>query len=129
MGPWVNPEAVLVAFLTEALAGPLVTTELGNDLLDALPVVHVQRVGGDDDGLRLDRALVDVDVYAATRVDAADLAEQVRAQLLGVLRGSTQPTAVVGLVATVSAPSWRPYENVELRRCGATYELFLHPVS
>lgn len=129
MGPWVNPEAVLVAFLTGALDGPIVTTELDNNLAELLPVIHVQRVGGDDDGLRLDRALVDVDVYADTRAAAADLAEQVRAQLLGALRGSTQPTAVVGLVATVSAPSWRPYENVGLRRCGATYELFLHPVS
>lgn len=129
MAAWVNVEAVLVAFLGDVLGGPVVTTELGNDLLEDLPVVQVQRVGGDDDGLRLDRALVDVDVYAPGRGQAADLSEQIRAALLHTLRGSTTATATVGRVATVSAPAWRPYENTSLRRCGATYEIYLHPVS
>lgn len=128
MAEWPNVEAVLVAALGAFLDGPLVTTELDNDLLTELPVVQVHRVGGGDDGFRLDRPLVDVDVYAATRLDAATLAEQVRSYLLS-LRGSITGTAVIGKVSTVSAPSWRPYQNTLLRRCGATYELYLHPVS
>ncbi|MFJ5070252.1 hypothetical protein ACIQC7_27965 [Kitasatospora sp. NPDC088556] len=129
MQDWPDHEAVLVAFLTADLAGPVVTTETDNDLQDHLPLVQVRRAGGGDDGFRLDRALVDVDVYAASRADASALARQIRTALLSRLRGSVQPTAVVGLVATVSAPAWRPYENTGLRRVGATYEIYLHPVS
>lgn len=129
MADWPDAEAVLVAALTAQFDGTVVTTELGNDLLSELPTVQVQRIGGDDDGFRLDRALVDIDVYAASRLQAADLAEQIRSFLLGQLRGSTTSTAAIGRISTVSAPATRPYENVGLRRCGATYEMFLHPVS
>lgn len=129
MADWPNAEAVLVAALGTLLTGALVTTELGNDLLNELPVVQVQRAGGDDDGFRLDRPLVDVDVYAASRLDAAAMSEQIRAYILRVLRGSTTAGAVIGRTGTVSAPSPRPYENTGLRRNGATYEIYLHPVS
>lgn len=121
-------EPLLIAWLGDALA-VTAATELDNDLLADLPIVQVTRVGGGDDGFRLDRALVDIDVYAATQAGAATLMEDVRGALLGTLRGSTLPGAVVGLVRTVSAPARRPYENTGLRRYGATFEIFLHPVS
>lgn len=126
---WPDVEIELVAWLTGVLGGIRVLTELPATLDAVLPVVQVQRVGGDDDTFRLDRALVDVDVYAATRGEASALARQVRTALVMDLRGTTTAAAVFGLVATVTAPAWRPYENIRLRRCGATYELYLHPVS
>lgn len=129
MTDWPNAEAVLVAALGSLLAGALVTTELDNDLLQNLPVVQVQRVGGDDDGFRLDRPLVDVDVYAASRLEAAALSEQIRTYILRVLRGSVTAGAAIGRTGTVSAPTPRPYEDTGLRRSGATYEIYLHPVS
>ncbi|MBQ1165475.1 hypothetical protein KBZ21_46630, partial [Streptomyces sp. A73] len=73
------------------------------------------------DGFRLDRSLVDIDVYDSTRGGAIGLAATIRGLLLTELRGSGTATAVVSAVATVSAPAIRPYENTELRRCGATY--------
>lgn len=124
---WPDVEIELVAWL-DAHLDVRVVTELPATLLDVLPVVQVQRVGGDDDGFRLDRALVDVDVYAATREAASTVARQVRSYLLGSLRGAATATAVFGYVSTVAAPSWRPYENIGLRRYGGTYELFFHPV-
>lgn len=126
----VDIEVLLIGWLQEQI-GPdvVVRDELDNDLADELPTVQVQRAAGDDDGLRLDRALVDVDVYAATRGDAYTLAASIRGLLLTNLRGSTTSTAVVGLVRTLSAPAARPYENVGLRRVGATYEIYSHPVS
>lgn len=129
MADWPNVEAILVTELGLLLDGSTVTTELDNDLLAELPTVQVQRLGGDDDGFRLDRPLVDIDVYATTRLQAAQLAEQVRTFLLRTLRGSTTDGATFGLIATVAAPAYRPYENTGLRRCGATYEIYLHPVS
>jgi len=106
----------------------VVRDELDNNLLDELPTVQVQRIpAGGDDGIRLDRALVDVDVYAATRPDAVALSATIRGLLLGDLRGSTTAAAVFSRVGTISPPAIRPYENTALRRVGATYEIYSHP--
>ncbi|MFE4857384.1 hypothetical protein [Streptomyces sp. NPDC056670] len=127
---WPDVEIELVAWLSAQRGGGVtVLTELPANLGDLLPVVQVQRVGGDDDTFKLDRALVDVDVYAPTRAGASLLARQVRDDLVMKLRGTSTAAAVFGLVTTVSAPQWRPYENINLRRLGATYELYFHPVS
>jgi len=125
---WPDIEIELVAWLTAAL-DVRHCTDLPADLADALPVNQVQRVGGGDDSFRLDRALVSLDSYAATREAASTLARQSRHQLITVLPGVKTTSAVFGRVATVSAPAWRPYENPNLRRMGATYEIYFHPVS
>lgn len=125
---WPDVEVELIAWLDSQFTA-LFTAELPANLLEVLPVGQVQRVGGSDDSFRLDRALVDVDVYAATRGGASLLARQARDALLMKLPGTKTSAAVFGRVSTVSAPSWRPYENTGLRRCGATYEIFFHPVS
>ncbi|WP_406224975.1 hypothetical protein [Streptomyces anulatus] len=124
----VDVEAALVAWLKTELQ-VRVLTDLPAALAEVLPVVQIQRVGGNDDGLRLDRALIDVDVYAASRGAASALMSLTRAGLLGKLRGARTSQAVFGLVRTVSAPAWRPYENPALRRFGATFEIYSHPVS
>ncbi|MFC9285369.1 hypothetical protein [Streptomyces sp. NPDC057052] len=106
----------------------VVRDELDNSLLAELPTVQVQRVpAGGDDGIRLDRAFVDVDVYAATRAGAIALAATIRGLLLDALRGSTAGGAVFSRVGTISPPALRPYENTALRRVGATYEIYSHP--
>jgi hypothetical protein len=106
----------------------VVRDELDNNLLDELPTVQVQRIpAGGDDGIRLDRAFVDVDVYAATRADAIALSATIRGLLLGELRGSVTDAAVFSRVGTISPPAVRPYENTGLRRVGATYEIYCHP--
>lgn len=126
----VDVELLTIGWLQQRLgAGVVVRDELDNRLEEELPTVQVQGVGGTDDGIRLDRALVDVDVYAATRGEAISLAAVVRGLLLTELRGAAHGPAVVGLVSTVSAPAVRPYENAALRRVGATYLLNVHPVS
>jgi hypothetical protein len=124
----VDVEAELVAWLHTKLT-VRVLTDLPADLGSVLPVVQVQRVGGSDDGFRLDRALVDIDAYAATRQGASALMAQARSALLTELRGVTTDVAVFAAVRTIAAPAWRPYENPALRRFGATFEVFCHPVS
>ncbi|WP_372344751.1 hypothetical protein [Streptomyces sp. KL116D] len=121
-------EAELAAWLRGKL-GVRVLTDLPANLGDVLPVVQIQRVGGTDDSFRLDRAFVDVDTYAATRQAASQLLSSARALLLSELRGAVTDVAVFTAARTITAPAWRPYENQSLRRFGATFEVFLHPVS
>jgi len=126
----VDVEVLLIGWLQSRLGvGVVVRDELDNNLADELPTVQVQRAGGGDDGFRLDRPVVDVNVYAASRGDASALSHQIRSLLLTELRGAKTDTAVVGYITTISAPSNRPYENTALRRNGATYQMHVHPVS
>lgn len=107
----------------------VVRDELDNRLLEELPTIQIEVLGGDDDGFRLDRVLVDINVYAATRADALALAGEVHLWMLHEVRASTSPTAVIGRTGTITRPAIRPYTNTALRRAGATYEVFNHPVS
>jgi hypothetical protein len=127
----VDVELLVIQWLQAQLgSGVVVRDELDNNLLSELPTVQVERIpAGDDDGFRLDRALVDVDVYAATRGGAVALSLQIRGLLLSVLPGFKTGGAIVGRVQTVTAPGARPYENAGLRRVGATYQIYSHPVS
>jgi hypothetical protein len=127
----VDVELEVMVWLRARLAPDVVVRdELDNNLLNELPTVQVQRLpAGGDDGIRLDRALVDIDVYAGTRGAAFALSATIRGLLLGELSGSSTDAAVFGRVGTISAPGVRPYENTGLRRVGATYEIFCHPVS
>lgn len=127
----VDVEAELIVWLQQRLGGEVVVRdELDNNLLQELPTVQVQRIpAGGDDGFRLDRALVDIDVYAATRAEAINLAADVRSALYTELAGAKTGNAVFGRVRCDPPPAIRPYENVGLRRCGATYQIHVHPVS
>ncbi|MFJ4637615.1 hypothetical protein ACIP69_18575 [Streptomyces hygroscopicus] len=124
----VDVELELIGW-TQARVDAAVRDELDNNLADELPTVQIEVAGGDDDGFRLDRALVDVNVYAATRAEAIALAASVHGLYLTQLRGSKTTNAVFGLVRALSRPAVRPYENIALRRVGATYEIYSHPVS
>lgn len=127
MTDWPDVEVELIAWLVPRYPGAIVAAELDNDLLDDLPLVRVTRAAGDDDQVRLDRALVDVDTFAADRGTAGTLARQIRRDLLDNLCGTKTANAVFARVSTVSAPAWRPYANTALRRFGATYEIYLRP--
>ncbi|MCX5537721.1 hypothetical protein OG785_45760 [Streptomyces sp. NBC_00006] len=126
----VDVEAALIAAATPRFPTAVVRDELDNKLLEELPTIQIEQIpGGEDDGLRLARALVDVNVYAATRATAFALANEVHAWLTGELRGSTTSMTVFGRISPITLPAVRPYENTALRRVGATYQIYLHPVS
>jgi hypothetical protein len=109
--------------------GAVVRDELDNDLLNELPTVQIQQVpGGGDDGFRLARMFVDVNVYAATRAEAIALAREVHGWLTGELPGSSSSSIVFGRVGALALPAPRDYENTGLRRVGGTYTVFCHPV-
>lgn len=123
-------EAELIGRATPVWSAAVVRDELDNNLLNELPTIQFEQIpGGSEDGLRLARVLVDMNIYASTRGEAFDLAIEVHNWLTRTVRGSTGATAVIGRVGCLTLPAARPYENVGLRRVGGTYEIFFHPVS
>lgn len=126
----VDIELELITRGTVRFPQAVVRDELDNRLLEELPTIQINQIpGGDDDGARLARMLVDTDVYAATRAEAIALANEVHAWVTRELRGSHSSTMVIGRTGAITLPAIRPYENTALRRAGATYEIFCHPVS
>jgi hypothetical protein len=109
-----DAEAVAVTLLSSAL-DPSVTvdTEWPENLAENLPVVAVSR-GGGGEGIRYvrDDPRMDIDVLAATKAEAHDLAQLVRAHLTAA-RGTTQPGARiydVGFTSMIWLPD--PVTNI-----------------
>jgi hypothetical protein len=125
-------EVLLVAYLNSSL-DVRACTELpaADQLNDHLPVVRIRRISGADRDYRLDRPVVDVDVFAASRPAAAALSGQVRVVLRDDLQyaDAVQPTGVVTSVTTIVAPRWLPDPDTSLRRYSATYELCVHALT
>jgi len=117
----------LIAYLNGA-TGARCVTDLPANLADVLPVIQVERFGGGDDVVTIDKANVDIDVYAASRGAAEDLAEDVRRLMRTDLPGKTvaDGAAVVSRVRTITSPSRLPYDNTGLVRVGAAYQVTLH---
>lgn len=118
-------EQLLVDYLHE-VTNRRVLTDLPSNLDQILPVVRLTRVSGADDDYKLDRPIVDVDVYAQDRAGAFSLARQVQALLRFELPTTTRPGGVVTAVSTIVGPRWLPDTNTNLRRVQATYEVFAH---
>lgn len=126
----VDIELELITRATARFPDAVVRDELDNNLLEELPTIQVEQIpAGGDDGMKLARMLVDINVYAATRTAAIALAGLVHDWVTRELRGSTSSTAVIARTGAITLPAARPYENTALRRVGATYEIFCHPVS
>lgn len=125
-------EAVLVAALPGLLSASFgitarLCTDTPADLATAVPVVSVNRSTGADVQNLLDRPVVDIDCYMPTRSAAVLLGRQVHAILHKQLQGSLAGGAVIGLVNTVKGPGWLAYQDLDVRRCNATYEIYQHP--
>lgn len=126
----VDIELELITRATARFPQAVVRDELDNRLLEELPTIQINQIpAGDDDGIRLARMLVDIDTYAGTRAEAITLAGQVHDWVTRELRGTASDTLVIGRTGALTLPAVRPYENTALRRVGATYEIFCHPVS
>lgn len=123
--PFPSIEQVLVVWLKDQL-GVHVTAELPARFETTLPIITVDRISGADLDFKIDRPVIDIDCYAATRSLAQDLAELVRATLRFELVGSVIPDVVVTRVRTVVGPRWLPHANPAVRRYSANYELCLH---
>lgn len=132
MKPFPSIEKLMVAYLP-TVTGIHCTTELPHDFQNVdgptglLPVTFVERISGADLDPRLDRPIVDIDVYAGDRGQGQDLAELIRMDLRFNLPGKVFGGAVFTRVRTVVAPRLLPHANPRVKRFSANYELLLHP--
>ena len=124
-----NLEVILRAWVAPLLDGARVVSELPGDLETNLPLLPIVRGGGEDPRtfMCLDRAVIDVDAWGATRTDACGLAEALRLRFRRDLPNTVLDGFVFTWVTTQVAPRWQPDPNPKVRRYTATYEVGLHP--
>jgi len=125
--PYADVERLLVGWLGEQ-CNCRVVTDLPADLEKWVPLLQIQRIGGSDPRPGLDIVGLDVDAYGPDRGSAIELAEDARHALRFELPGTQLENAVITRVDTTEAPSYRPYDNTELRRFGGTYRVIVHIV-
>jgi len=120
-----DADALVIHFLnlSAAVSAPVMAT-LPLEITST--VVRVTRIGGANRDIRVDRPLVDVDVFSPTREQAMDVARACQNELLFTLRGTTTPDGTVQHVTTTIGPHWLPDINPNLVRVSATYELHVH---
>lgn len=110
-------------FVTELPAGLLGI--LGTAADPGTPVVQLVRVGGptDDNNPRFDRPTLAVDAFGYDRASAKATAWAVHGALRTVLPGLTLDGLTVCKVQTITAPHWIAYDDTNLRRFNASYQL------
>lgn len=134
-GAYPDPEALIIDWLSDALAPVPVLGTLPPNLEDVLPVVQILGLPGqvDSRGWNGNRWLTsrprfDVDTFASTREAASDLCRDVQA-LLATLPGTQTGGAVVAQVSEELGPERRPDFNDRVMRYGATYALTVRPAA
>jgi hypothetical protein len=82
-----------------------VVTETPHNLADVLPCIQVSRFGGADEYVSsFDNPSMDFDCYAASRIEARQLAYDVRSSLRDDLPGEVVAGASIVRVRTISGP-------------------------
>lgn len=119
-------EPIVDTWLAARFPTARVVTETPATLTD-LPLICVVGLPGGQHVV-LGRPMVDVECFAATRDAARTFMGRVHNALLFEMRGLILD-GVVSTVRTTGTPSWRPYSNTNVRRFGATYQVFLHDAS
>jgi hypothetical protein len=97
------------------------------DLANVAPLCQLQTIGGpsSDDFSGLVAATVSVDSFAADIAAASQLAWTVDDGLRGALPGATVSGITFTKVRTLTIPGRRPWNDIAVRRYGATYQIWL----
>jgi hypothetical protein len=114
-------EAALVGALGNVSGVRRVVTLLPAALVGVLPLLRVQRFGGHDNRVT-DTANVDIETLAGTYGQASALANLVHTTVLALAHTPLQGT-MFDTVETISHPIWVDYENPNVSRFVATYEI------
>lgn len=96
-----------------------VSVDLPQNVLNLLPFIQVNRVGGGDNYVT-DSAMVDIDCFAATRATASTIARTVHAAMMR-LKHTAVNGVLVDSVETVTGPQWINYDDENLQRYVSTY--------
>lgn len=116
-------ELLLIGWLQPLFPGTRFCTELPADITET--TVHVTRISGADRSIRVDRPIVDIDVYAADYPTSVNVALAIEA-VVRVARSVVTEQGVIQSASTVNGPRWLPEPNPDLRRRSATYEFYVH---
>jgi hypothetical protein len=112
-------ETVVVGLLIDSgIVTGAGTNDLPGNVAYRLPYALVQRAGGDDNGVS-DFPTVDIEVYAAQRVNGRHLCERIRQYLTG----GGRPPYPLDRVETVGAVTELPYGGRRIRRWSNTYRI------
>lgn len=95
-------------------------------VLATQPVVRITRIGGPTSDPGIDQPTVDFDCFGLTRPSAKAFALQLWSLVDLQLSGYSNSHGVVLASRTLSGPSWRPWENTDVRRFGFTVRLTVH---
>jgi hypothetical protein len=119
---YADAEAVVVAYLTASVPGLAgVSVELPNDVNSNVPFVQVTRVGGSDDYVT-DSAIIDLDVFGLTRVQASDASRLVHNAMMR-LRHTAVNGVLIDLVETQTGPMWVNWGDENLERYVMSYRI------
>jgi hypothetical protein len=119
-------EQLLVSWLGSPASGAdsyHYCTILPGDITET--TVRIERTSGANRSIRVDRPIVDIDVYSLTVGDAALAARLIQQAILN-MRSVVTEDGTVQHASTVIGPRWMPDVNPALFRYGATYELYCH---
>lgn len=109
-----------------AYAGVRWTNVLPANLAAEVPLIRCVRFGGGDDVITIDKPVLDIEAFAADRDSAFELAELIRSDFRLRLPGYHTAAGTVAAVRTLIGPGWRPYDNTNVVRVGASYEVAIH---
>lgn len=94
--------------------------KLPSDIMDKLPVVRLNDIGGNDDGLT-DHPQIDIDVFHTSFRTCHDLAKGIQARLLGYPHRAG--SVVIDQVSTAMRPHDVPWEDDRLFRFYSSYRI------
>ncbi len=119
---------LLIAWAKNTLGVTNACHEAPTNLVQTLaagPLHVIERFGGADRLPGLDVAHVSVETYGAGRDGTLAAAETLRRALIG-LQGRALSGVTFSRVATISAPTRRPFDSRSVVLVTATYQLTLH---
>lgn len=122
---FIDTEELVVAYLQ-----PLNPGSVGVEMpaTPTLPFILITRVAGADDRIT-DRGMVQVEIYHSSRDGANAVARQMHYRIqqwtakVGVTLPSTGLPVYIDRIETVQGPHWEPYEDENLKRYIARYEV------
>lgn len=128
MADYVSTFALLKAFFA-TLGQTSVFRQPPSNMTLIVPLLVIARIGGNDRVITLDTARVAIDAYASDEDSAEALGETVRTAMRTKARRFMYGGAVIGDVATFSAPQLLPWAAPNVFKVGASYQLVVHQYS
>jgi hypothetical protein len=125
---YADVEELVKAWLQAKLGYENVTHEQPTNLRFVMPLIVVERFGGADRIITLDKPHVDLDVFAPSRAAAKAHANTIwqamRTRMPGYIYAAR---TVVQNVETIAGPSHAPWDsNAQVRRFTMAYQIHLH---